>query len=443
MLPFSSTSSAEPEYDLVIESNLRYLFDTGGGEIMITVKGSPAQQIRQDIIEEFILMDIIENVSNPNAPITEPVQKQYIEVMEDIIEQSIANERLFGRHGMVDRKPKGAGVDFEGNYKVIEIDRVDIKSVEGLVGTNKNDSSEFEIKMDIKGPLLKDKEVILSDGYIILYALWGESNPPIDVKVKETAQIVIIGMNSYSNADLSGGGELTKYRMLMGDFLEYESDYKLNGYDIEKDDTDTVAADGFNFMQSALMLFIIIIVFSIIAKMVANYFVNKLAVNKVLIVRVLGIILFVVLFLIYLLGFDGMIILFMTIIFFVINIVMIIGVYQRGWGNLTNVTVRHEDFYKEPPKIDQGPWHERGISNAKVGNFEEAANCFENALESEPDNPVIWNDLGFAHRKLGNSQRAIECFNKALELRPEYSTAAENLEKAKAEMAARRKRRNR
>jgi hypothetical protein len=58
MLPFSSTSSAEPEYDLVIESNLRYLFDTGGGEIMITVKGSPAQQIRQDIIEEFILMDI-------------------------------------------------------------------------------------------------------------------------------------------------------------------------------------------------------------------------------------------------------------------------------------------------------------------------------------------------------------------------------------------------
>ena len=446
--PSSSNSSAEPEYDMVVESNLRYLFDTGGGEIKITVQGELAKEIRHDIFKDYWL-----NVTNPNTTINEAVKNQYIEAMEDIIEMDISSQRSLDPtpyDGEVnnDTEPEYAGVEYEGNYKIIKLKRadggrVDIKSIEGLVGSKKVDEYEITIKMDIKGPLLKDTDVILSDGYIILYALWGESNPPVNIKVKETASIVIIGMNSYSNADLSSGSDFTKYRLLMGEFLEYKSEYKLNGYDIKKSDTDTVAADSFNFMQSALMLFIIIIIFSIITKMVANHFVKKLAVNKVLIVRVLGLIFFVILFLIYLLGFDGMMILLMTILFFVINIVMIIGVYQRSWGNLTNVTVRHEDFYKAPPKIDKGPWHERGIANAKVGNFEEAVNCFENALESEPENPVIWNDLGFVHRKLGNSLRAIECFNKALELRPEYSTAAENLEKAKAEMAARKKRRKR
>jgi tetratricopeptide (TPR) repeat protein len=116
------------------------------------------------------------------------------------------------------------------------------------------------------------------------------------------------------------------------------------------------------------------------------------------------------------------------------------GVYNRGWGGLAKISFKSEDFLKEPPTIEKGPWHERGIANAKVGNFNEAVNCFEMALEAEPDNATIWNDLGFVLRKLGNYRTAIDCFSKALEIRPGYSTAVENLEKANQEMRAQRSR---
>ena len=433
LLSYSPTGSASPNPDLIIESNLRYLFDTGGGDVTITVQGELAQELRQNIFDDDLFGL---NASNDNATITKKVSVDFGEAFEDLLELNINLNRID-----IDDKPEDAYVDYNGNYKIIKLDRVDIKSIDGLEGTNNQDSSKFTIKIDIKGKLLKDSEVTLSDAHIILYALWGEEAPLLSVNVKETATITTIGMDSYSDLKLDSGGEVKYYRLGLGESIEYKSEYKLDGYETSNNKKDTVAFDSFNIINNPLVLIIVIFLFSIIASITARHFVKRFNVEKVRTLQLLGAVFFIILIIIYFLGISSLVVWGTAALFFVINLTLAFGVYQKGWGNLSTVTVRHEDFYKEPPKIEQGPWHERGISNAKVGNFLEAVNCFENALESEPENAIIWNDLGFAFRKLGKFAQALECFNKALELRPGYSTAMENRNKTNSEMMSRRRKR--
>jgi len=431
LLTTISATRALAEPELIIESELRYMFDAGGGDVTVTVQGDLAQELRTDIYQDFGL-----NSSNLNVTITQTITNEYIEAFEDLLEQNIANNRMF-----IDETPQVAKVEYNGNYKIIKIDRVDVKSIEGLEGTNSIDTSEFTMVVDIKGKLLQDEDLIFTDGYLILYGLWGEKIPLLTVNVQESTSITTVGINGYSNLKLDNGGEVTHYRLIMGDYIHYEHNYELNGYELSNDKSDTASFDTFNPIESSLMLAIFVIVFTIIASMIAKFFAKKNNFERVKILKVIAGIFFIILALIYLFGFDAVILLVITITFFVLNVVLAFGVYEKGWGNFTKVTIKHEDFYKEPPKIEEGPWHERGIANAKVGNFQEAINCFENALESEPKNAVIWNDLGFSHRKLGNTRQAIDSFNKALQLRPNYPTAQENLQKAKQEMAERRRRR--
>jgi tetratricopeptide (TPR) repeat protein len=200
---------------------------------------------------------------------------------------------------------------------------------------------------------------------------------------------------------------------------------------------DTVAFDAFNFMHSPLILFIIMVIFSVIASSISKQFRKSNNLEKVKLLSVLGVVLFIIVFLLYVFGIDSFTIWGLIIAFFVVNIVASYGVYRK----LSQVTVRHKDFLKAPPTIEEGPWHERGIANAKVGNFVEAVNCFEHALEAEPENAIIWNDLGFVLRKLGRHRHAMDAFKKALDLRPDYPTALENLNKTRAEMRSKRPRR--
>jgi len=60
----------------------------------------------------------------------------------------------------------------------------------------------------------------------------------------------------------------------------------------------------------------------------------------------------------------------------------------------------------------------KGISFLDDGRYEEALDCFEKILVSNPDNPDIWNKKGIALRSLGRYDEAIESFNKALEINP-------------------------
>ncbi|MCK5559264.1 MAG: tetratricopeptide repeat protein [Thermoplasmata archaeon] len=440
LIPSSSNCNAEPDPELIIESELRYLFGTGGGDVTITVKGDLALAIRRDILNETKF--------NHDGTISEEIQKEYTEAIEDLLEKNINDARKF-----IDDKPENAGIEYGGTYKLIDLGgtgRADIQSTEGLSGTTNKSKSKITIKMDIKGELLSDSVVTLSDGYIMLYALLGENIDESDsvelqeitnsIEVQETTKVSIIGMNSYSNYEFDSGGELSRYRLVLGEYIVYKHEYELSGYEMSDDKKDTVSFDGFNIVENALILAIVTIILTIIPSRMAKYYIKRDNLNKVKILGILGLIFFIILAILYFGGFASIIIWLMNIVFCVINIVLVMGIYQKGWGNLAMVTIRREDFIKEPPKIDDGPWHERGISNAKVGNFREAINCFENALESEPENPIIWNDLGFVLRKLGKNRQAIECFNKALEFRSDYPTARENLEKAKAEMPNQRKR---
>jgi tetratricopeptide (TPR) repeat protein len=60
----------------------------------------------------------------------------------------------------------------------------------------------------------------------------------------------------------------------------------------------------------------------------------------------------------------------------------------------------------------------KGISFLEDGKYEEALDCFEKILESNPNNPDIWNKKGVALRSMGRYNEAIESFNKALEISP-------------------------
>ena len=60
----------------------------------------------------------------------------------------------------------------------------------------------------------------------------------------------------------------------------------------------------------------------------------------------------------------------------------------------------------------------KGMSFLETGKYEEALDCFEKLLASNPDNPDIWNKKGVALRSLGRYDEAIESFNKALEISP-------------------------
>ncbi len=59
-----------------------------------------------------------------------------------------------------------------------------------------------------------------------------------------------------------------------------------------------------------------------------------------------------------------------------------------------------------------------GMSFLEDGKYEEALDCFEKILMSNPNDPEIWNKKGIALRSMGRYDEAIECFNKSLEISP-------------------------
>ena len=157
-IPASTPVAAASDHDLIIDLNLRYVSkDSGGGGCTITVQNELARDIRRNIFEEYLL-----NTSNNNSRITKTIADNFAEAFEDLMELNINVGNYF------DETPKDAGVDYEGFYKIIKIDRVDVKSYDGLEGTNSEDQSKFTIVFDLKGPLNEDTVVTLTDAHIIL-----------------------------------------------------------------------------------------------------------------------------------------------------------------------------------------------------------------------------------------------------------------------------------
>jgi tetratricopeptide (TPR) repeat protein len=70
-----------------------------------------------------------------------------------------------------------------------------------------------------------------------------------------------------------------------------------------------------------------------------------------------------------------------------------------------------------------GAWYHRGQALCITRNYDEAAVCYDKALELSPDDSVLWRRKGFALLKAGRYDEAVASFDQALALDPEDPTA--------------------
>jgi CheY-like chemotaxis protein len=64
-------------------------------------------------------------------------------------------------------------------------------------------------------------------------------------------------------------------------------------------------------------------------------------------------------------------------------------------------------------------WQIKGVCFAERGNYSEALNCIDRALEEQSDNPYCWSIKAHLLNKTGRSHEAIGCDDYAIELEPE------------------------
>lgn len=59
---------------------------------------------------------------------------------------------------------------------------------------------------------------------------------------------------------------------------------------------------------------------------------------------------------------------------------------------------------------------EEGRMKAWVGKYEEAARCYDRAIEIAPSDKSAWRSMGYCLSSLGRNEEAVRCFDKVLEL---------------------------
>lgn len=69
------------------------------------------------------------------------------------------------------------------------------------------------------------------------------------------------------------------------------------------------------------------------------------------------------------------------------------------------------------------PWMNKGIVLAQMGDFEEAIECFNKALQINPMDINVWYNKGVALKKTEHYDKAINCFDKIIEINPKYAKA--------------------
>lgn len=67
---------------------------------------------------------------------------------------------------------------------------------------------------------------------------------------------------------------------------------------------------------------------------------------------------------------------------------------------------------------DSWAWFNKGVSLHRLGLLGEALYCYDKALEFNPDDPDLLSNKGIALRTLGKADEALECYKKALNIDP-------------------------
>ena len=72
---------------------------------------------------------------------------------------------------------------------------------------------------------------------------------------------------------------------------------------------------------------------------------------------------------------------------------------------------------------DANMWASKANTLLGLQRYEEAIECYDNALKTDKHNPIILNNKGVALMELDNFKDAIECFNKVLVMYPDNPDA--------------------
>ena len=79
-------------------------------------------------------------------------------------------------------------------------------------------------------------------------------------------------------------------------------------------------------------------------------------------------------------------------------------------------------------------WNEKGNSFVTSGEYEKAIDCFDKAIELDPNYALAYRNRGNAYKDLGRYERAIEDYDKAIELDPDDDDAYDNREIARSKL---------
>ena len=71
-------------------------------------------------------------------------------------------------------------------------------------------------------------------------------------------------------------------------------------------------------------------------------------------------------------------------------------------------------------------WRNKGGALYFLGKYDEAIECYDKAIEIDPDNQVVWNNKGLALNSLGKYDEAIVSYDKAIEIDPTDADAWNN-----------------
>ena len=71
-------------------------------------------------------------------------------------------------------------------------------------------------------------------------------------------------------------------------------------------------------------------------------------------------------------------------------------------------------------------WADKGWSLYESGRYEDAIKCYDKAIEIKPKSPRFWNDKGVILDDSKKSDDALKCYEKAIEIRSNYSIAWSN-----------------
>ena len=86
---------------------------------------------------------------------------------------------------------------------------------------------------------------------------------------------------------------------------------------------------------------------------------------------------------------------------------------DNGSGPVTLTPTLTPTPTPEVEELSAVKWFSKGFALYELGRYEEAIECYDKAIELDPDYADAWKHKGDALYELGRYEEAIECYDKA------------------------------